>query len=379
MKSNFKESLSKIDIPAGRKDAILEGILSAANSIRRGKRKENNTMKNIWKFALAGAGLAVCMALAVIAVLAITSQPEAPQNTVAIAENPMVSEAQPLIDTFELSVKNAGSPQYIAMAALKNGNKIETQYTLPDDFFILGKNGALESYSGIDFKVENANASKVIFESKNYDLDYEDSRNFVTEDKTPTWSEYDFTIDLKDLGGNREFSREEVIAALKNILTPNNQKYKLVLRQFVDRLYTFEGNEVTDSGGNYDKFLEEKMSEPIDFDRYLAEYKVGNNKDKGFDREYLVIRLVNPDNQPIPRVTGKKVETRPGEVVVWMIDGKDLLGKQKSGIDFTAITDEIKVTVIYVDGSQQKQVWVIEFNEDGKAILFCADVSGAAA
>lgn len=66
--NNIKESLSKIDILADRKEAILENILSAAESMKHKMKKEKKVMNNIWKFALAGVGLAACIAIAAIAV-----------------------------------------------------------------------------------------------------------------------------------------------------------------------------------------------------------------------------------------------------------------------------------------------------------------------
>lgn len=379
MKNNFRESLSKIDIPAGRKDAILDNILFAADSIRRGEKKENYLMKNIWKFALAGAGLAACIALAVMAVPALTAQPLPAKNTIAVIESPKVSDIRPAAAAFELSAKYSDSQQYIKLALSNNGGNIGARYTIPSDFFSFNENGVFNVCSAMDFMVENADAAKVIFESKNYDLDYEDSRNWVTDDKMPTWSDCIITFNLVDLGGKRDFSRSEVIAVLENIQKSSDQKYKAELMKLADRLYISEEEEVINKGGDPNKFLEEKMSEPIDFDRYLAEYKVENDNLKGFDDEYLVIKFVNPDNQPIPRVIGKKVETRPGEIVVWAPDGDKLVGKHREEIDYTSITDEITVTVVYADGSRQKQVWMIGFSENGKAELFCADVSGSAA
>ncbi len=372
MKNNIKESLSNIDIPSGRKDAMLNNILSAANGIRRRKKKEIIIMRNTLKFTLAGIGLAACIAIAAMAIPAFTSQPQAPQDTVAIVESPKVSETRPAAAAFELSVKNPDSPQYIKLAVSNNDGNIGTKYTMPSEFFTFDKNDALVSCSGIDFMVENANAARVIFESKNYDLDYEDSRNWVTDDDKPTWSFCYININLEDLGSKREFSRDEVIAALKNIQASGNQKYKNQLMILVFDLHISEIQSVIDSGEDPQRFIEEKMKEPIDFDKYLAEYRV-DTKDP--DREFLFINLVNPDNQPTPRVIAKRIETRSGESVLWTYSSNNLYKKQKSEIDFAAITDKITVTVIYADGSQQKQVWNLGFDKDGKAVLTCEDVT----
>lgn len=255
---------------------------------------------------------------------ALTAQPQPPLNTVAAVKSPKVSEAKPTVDTFELSAKSTNSTQYIKLAAVKDGSKIETQFALPAEFFIFDKKGALESYSGIDFKVENANASKVIFESKIMTSITRIPETLSLKTRRRRGASALLHINLEDLGDKRNFNRDEVISILENIQKTSEQIDKTPLFKFVDRLYASEQQEVIKQGGDPVKFLGEIMSEPIDFDRYLAEYKVVDDKYKGFANEYLYIRFVNPDNLPVPRAVGKKIETRPGEVIFWMIDGKEL-------------------------------------------------------
>lgn len=64
--NNLKKSFEKINMPEDCKAVALKDILQTAHSLRN-KEKENYTMNNKWKFAIAGVSLIACITFAVLA------------------------------------------------------------------------------------------------------------------------------------------------------------------------------------------------------------------------------------------------------------------------------------------------------------------------
>ncbi|MDR1564827.1 MAG: hypothetical protein LBS74_07710 [Oscillospiraceae bacterium] len=358
MENKIKNTLEQINVPQERRSVMLSSVLQKASRLRY-KEKESTFMKNKFKLAIAGVSMAAVIALTAI----IIPHPSKAPQTITKA---------PINSSFSLTAKRGEDGQPAKLSAIENGKEIKTKYSLPEKFFQFNENDELIGSSVIEFMVEDEGISKVVFECQSQILDYQDSRNYFTEDGKATWSQTSIALHAECFADINNPTEEEIATAFAQLQTSEDKYDQSNFNILLWTIYADEFANLPDYAAE-EKLLAAKRKVPIDLSQYITDYEIWNDAVKGLpQKETLVLKIINPANNPIPRVSGKRVETRAGEYLMWEPDYNDL-GK-KSEIDFSQFADEISVSVYYNNGTYDKQIWEIEFDQEGNASMLCKDL-----
>lgn len=370
MRQPYNETMNRIQSTDAFKAQIKRelSVLCKAKAKQRSKR-----MPFIAAACVAAAAAAVAFIIPVL-----SAPPSADDTLALVSEPPLVSEETPaqVPEVFGDVTACAFSPENKQMAfTLPNialTDETETYpslggYDLPVIFYD-ADGQRIESVSGIDLVVSGDEIDTVTYSSKNFEIFYEDSRNWKTSDGDLIWSSYDLFLSKAQLP---EPTQESVIKTLAAMQFSENAFEREMIRKFVDRLYSQEVADIGEQHGDIDALLDEKMQQPIDFSRYEIDCRFAESKKPGVEGCYI-ITIVNPANPPTAPVTSRSVTVQQGECVTWMFDAatiKALIGKSKDEAHLSDYSDEISVTATNKNGQSRTQVWPISFTEEGKLLL----------
>lgn len=379
MRQPYNETMNRIQST----DAFKTRIKSELSVLCKAKTKQRS--KRI-PFIAAACVAAAAAAVAFI-IPTLSAPPSGADGTLAlVSEPPLVSQAPPSTTSaaFGNVTASAFSPENKQMAftlpSIALTDETETYpslggYDLPVIFYD-ADGQRIESVSGIDLVVSGDEIDTVTYSSKNFEIFYEDSRNWKTSDGDLIWSSYDLFLSKAQLP---EPTQESVIKTLAAMQFSENAFEREMIRKFVDRLYSQEVADIGEQHGDIDALLDEKMQQPIDFSRYEIDCRFAESKKPGVEGCYI-ITIVNPANPPTAPVTSRSVTVQQGECVTWMFDAatiKALIGKSKDEARLPDYSDEISVTVTNKTGQSRTQVWPISFTDEGKLLLLDETTAGS--
>ena len=237
----------------------------------------------------------------------------------------------------------------------------------------------IDSVSGIDLVVSGEDIDSVTYGSKNYDMFYEDSRNWKTTSGDLTWSEYNLFLTTEQVGTENP-TQSDIIKALGRMQFSDNPMEKLDIKEFLSGVYAQELADIEKRKGDIDAFMDEKMAQPIDFLQYQVEYNYEDFAEKSAalasmgipDKSGYTVTITNPANPPVAPAESKSVTVRPGEYVTWLFDTdtiSELIGKEKTKGFLSGYSDEISVTVTSKSGVTRTQKWNISFTDAGNVVV----------
>ncbi len=351
------------------------------NAIKK-KSAKDSVKRPVWKYVLGG--MAACLAMALFAIPMLTNNNALPNES---AGNPQSVESQKsageqsnpfgIVTAYAASPDNHQSAMVLPCAALMSSEN-EAAFPSANDAIlpiITFSDNKVDSVAGVDLIVSGDEVESVTFSSKNYEIFYEDSRNWKTASGDLTWSEYNLFIEKEKISSENP-TLADIIAVLEQMQFSNDAMERICIRQFVDLLYSQELSDIALNGGDVDEFLDEKMQRAIDFSKYEIEYTYEDFADKASVLDNIQpgysVRIINPANPAVTPVTSKTVTVRSGEYVTWYLDGdtiSELIGSEQTSLDLSSYSDEISVGVTYKNGESKTQLWQISFSNDGRIIV----------